>query len=612
VSVEGVVTAQPGRLGTPALIAIEDDTAGIVVRLPDDAPRPSLGARVAATGVLADPYGQLEVRGLTSLAIVGTNALPTPRTVTGAGLGESTEARLVTVSGTVDGRPVKSTSGDLAVVITTANGSARILADASAGLSATFVAKGDVVRITGVAGQHASRKGALDGYRVWIRGGADVVRTSAAPTSSPSPSASGRGSGAPPPQRTIAAAIAAGSGDVTIVGGVTAPAALLDATHRRIVIQDGTAAVEVLLPASATPPAVGRRVRITGEVGKAYGAPRVRAADVTIVGADPIAPVELRARPTAAHEWRLVKVRGDIAEVHRSGDRWTAELLVGGVRVLVVGLPGAGIASSAVAEGRSATITGIVRRPYPSATDQRFSILPRTARDVTLGGPADDGPAASRPGGSGSAASTTPGGAPTGGTLDANLVDLPSRIGTEVRVGGLVQTVEPDGFQLDDGTAVARIRLTAGAAELAGSILVGDALNAIGRVVRDGATDEVRLDVDDPAAIVLAGDLGDGLPADADTTDPAGGTTEPDASTAPSAAPIALGGTLTDAALPEMSALGIVLVSIASLAVTVLRRRRMQRRLAARIGARLAAIAAGHDAGDAPRTATAGGGALAE
>jgi hypothetical protein len=57
-----------------------------------------------------------------------------------------------------------------------------------------------------------------------------------------------------------------------------------------------------------------------------------------------------------------------------------------------------------------------------------------------------------------------------------------------------------------------------------------------------------------------------------------------------------------------MSALGIVLISIASLAVTVLRRRRMQRRLTARIAARLAALAAGPDSPDHPLPASAGGG----
>jgi hypothetical protein len=606
VTVSGVVTAPPGRLGTPALIPIDDGSGAIVVRMPADGPRPSLGDRILAAGTLADPYGQLEVRGLTTFLVIGTGAVPAATSVTGVDLGESTEARLVTLAGTVEGRPVKSTSGDLAIVVTTANGSARVLADASAGLSATFVAKGDQVRITGVAGQHASRKGALDGYRVWIRGSGDVARTTSAPTASPGPSSSPADASQPPTARTIAAAILAGSGSVTITATVTAPAALLDATRRRIVVQDASAAVEVLLPAAMTPPGVGRRVRIAGEVGRAYGAPRIRAASLATLGMDPVAALELRAAPTAAVEWRLVRIRGEVVEVHRSGDRWTAELLASGVRTLVVGLPGAGIPSSGLVEGRTATIVGIVRRPYPSATDQRFAIVPRTARDVTLGGPADDA-SAGRGGasatGNGAGAAAPSGRDPVAGPLDANLVDLPGRVGNQVRVGGLVETTQSDGFRLDDGTAVARVRLVGAATDLAGSIVVGDALNATGRVVRDPTSGEVLVEVDDPGGIVLAGDLGGPDPAADQAT--AAAASDPAACADPGG--VTLGGALSGPALPEVSAIGLILISIASLAVSVLRRRRMQRRLAARIATRLAAITPGPDGAGPTRTRTAHG-----
>src|SRR5204863_5701849 len=106
----------------------------------------------------------------------------------------------------------------------------------------------------------------------------------------------------------------------------------------------------------------------------------------------------------AAHEWRLVRVQGDLLDVHRSGDRWTAELSVDGIRVPIAGLAGAAVPSGALIAGRTATIVGIVRRPYPSASDRRFAIVPRSSRDVTLGGPSDDG-TASGAGGSGSTGS---------------------------------------------------------------------------------------------------------------------------------------------------------------------------------------------------------------
>jgi uncharacterized protein YdeI (BOF family) len=62
VSVAGIVTAQAGRLGAPPLIAIQDSSGGIVVRLPDGVASPTRGSRLEVRGPLADPYGQLEVR----------------------------------------------------------------------------------------------------------------------------------------------------------------------------------------------------------------------------------------------------------------------------------------------------------------------------------------------------------------------------------------------------------------------------------------------------------------------------------------------------------------------------------------------------------------------
>ena len=53
VMVRGTVTAESGRLGTPPLIAIQDATGGIAVKLPDDASRPARGAVVEVRGVLA-------------------------------------------------------------------------------------------------------------------------------------------------------------------------------------------------------------------------------------------------------------------------------------------------------------------------------------------------------------------------------------------------------------------------------------------------------------------------------------------------------------------------------------------------------------------------------
>ncbi|HEX2756016.1 MAG TPA: OB-fold nucleic acid binding domain-containing protein [Candidatus Limnocylindrales bacterium] len=608
VTVGGVVTAGAGRLGTPALIAIQDSTAGIVVRLADTTPRPSVGTWIELTGTLADPYGQLELRAIAGVRNVGPAALPAPAAVDGATLVEGVEGRLVSVEGVAQGRPVKSTSGDLTFVVTTAHGPVRIAADASAGLSTSSVATGDRLRLTGVAGQRASHKDALDGYRIWIRGTSDIVRLgspSPSTTPSPSPTSTAGHSTTSDTIRTIAAAILAGSGTLTIEGSVTTSASLLDATNRRLIVQDRTAAIEVLLPAGEGAPPIGTRIRVNGEVGRAYGAPRIRAATIRRLGTAVVSPLELRVAPGAAHEWRLVRVRGDVVEIHRSGDRWTAELLVGGTRVPIVGLAGAAIPSAALGAGRTATVVGIVRRPYPSASDRRFAIMPRSSRDLTVGAAADDGSAAAGSAGPGSSGAGATGagstgvtgpdagsGSAAGGPRDIDLAALAAHVGETVRVGGLVQSVDGDGFRLDDGTAIASVRLRAAAVDIAGSVLVGDALSATGRVELAPSGGAAIVAVEDPAGIALVGDLGA-----VDPTDSTGAGTD-EALTGPSAAsdgPVAepasrITAGLADPAIPEVGALGIVLVALASLTLTMLRRRRSRRRMAARIADRLAAI----------------------
>ena len=69
-----------------------------------------------------------------------------------------------------------------------------------------------------------------------------------------------------------------------------------------------------------------------------------------------------------------------ITRVERDGDAWRAEASLGAAGTLpIVGLARSGIPADALEEGRNATITGIVKRAHPSATDQRFGIAPREA-----------------------------------------------------------------------------------------------------------------------------------------------------------------------------------------------------------------------------------------
>ncbi len=367
---------------------------------------------------------------------------------------------------------------------------------------------------------------------------------------------------------------------------------LLDSTGRRIVIEDRTAGVEILIPVDSRAPAVGTRVRIFGTMGRAYDAPRIKAEriDVVAVGGRPLA-LDLQRAPTAAHEWRLVRVSGTVAEVKKLGDRWRAELTVGADRVVVSGLAGARIPATALVEGRTATVIGIVRRPYPGATDRRWSIAPRSPADVAIasgGGAGAPRDGSEQSGGQGAATTTSvASGASAASTPNVDLIDLAAHVGQIVRVGGLVTELVPDGFLLDDGTAIGRVVLAGDAAEYLPLLEPGDALNATGRVegdagrvsgrrrrpgrARSGWRSHARCDRDRPAPRArrtrwnrrARGQVGR----------LAGGLLGPDA---PGAAGV----------------VGITLISAASLAVTVLRRQRARRRLAARVAARVASLAA--------------------
>jgi hypothetical protein len=283
-------------------------------------------------------------------------------------------------------------------------------------------------------------------------------------------------------------------------------------------------------------------------------------------------------------------VKGTVDGVHKLGDRWRAELRLGTTLVVVVGQAGAGIPVDTIPEGRAATITGIVRRPYPTASDQRYTILPRFPADVRVSGSGAAGePAPSAAGSGGGAAGATGAGGAAGSPTplppgrDIDLAELAAAAGEQVRVGGLVTELEPTGVRIDDGTATALVVLENEAADLLPLIEPDDAINASGIV--ESVDGELAVVVRDAAGIALA--------ADPTAHNPAGPGGDPAAGTS------ALPGDATEAGfadapggLPGAAGIGtLVAISALSLAVAGLRRWQARRRLGARVTARLAAIA---------------------
>jgi len=396
---------------------------------------------------------------------------------------------------------------------------------------------------------------------------------------------------------------------------VTATTNLLDASGRRIVVQDATGAVEVLLPAGFAAPTVGSRIRVAGKMSMAYGSPRLRAIGVDRLAAGfAIAPLRLFAAPTSAHLWRLVTVTGRIDDVRKLGDRWRTELIVGVARIPIVGQPGAGIPVEKVVEGRTASVTGIVRAAYPSAADKRAAVLPRSLSDIRIGpgagGTAGTASTAPGPRASGSAGSgrTATGRASPGDVADAptipdvDLDGLAQAEGRLVRVGGLVVDLGPDRFRIDDGTAVGTIVLTGAALDLLVLIEPGDAVNLKGSVERTEGGWVVA--TADPAALARIGDPVAAAP----VTPLAGGSPAP----APSPSPGPTGSiSLAGFQLPGTGAAGmagagtLIALTLGSLAVTLLiRRQRAGREFSSRVATRLAAIGATGPAVAAPGPST--------
>ncbi|MGH2407558.1 MAG: lamin tail domain-containing protein [Candidatus Limnocylindrales bacterium] len=571
VRVRGTVTAAPGRFIDARTLAIQDATAGILVRL--DVARSGLdlvaGEVIVIEGRLATLYDALEIRlddgGYLERA--GLATIPTPLDLPLASLGEASEGRLVRVVGRIVDVAL-STTGTTTLLLEDASGRNKVVAYAGAGPLPAGLIRGAAIEATGIAGQHSTASGRGDGYRVWVRDGSDL-RLIASPGPTPTPT-----NPPAPALTTIHDAVAHAGSKVLVEGVVTSPAGLLDVDERRLVIQDASGGVLLRLVDGDPAPAVGDKIRVSGSVGPYYGAPQL-AASVAVERLDrpgQPSPYGLARAPiSSALEWRLVVASGRLVQVRRFGDAWTAELqLAGGDKLPLVGLARAGIATTSLVEGRTATVTGIVRRPYPTAKDRRLAIVPRGSADLSLGPLRNGVPVGTTPGVATNTGQARDGIAP----LDVELGTLGSEVGRVVRVGGLVAAIAGLTVTIDDGSARATVRLPGSARQLAQELAIGDPLNVIGLVAALGSGWQVV--VAEPTDVWRIGRLE--VPSFASPSATNGPTM---ASPQPAdAAPAAI------AALSLSGGLGLLGAGLA-----LVRRRRIERLFSERLDRRLASIA---------------------
>ena len=501
VHVSGAVTAGPGLVGDDAVFVMADETAGVFVRVavPPEWARP--GREVEVVGTLAAPYGQLEIRNVSRITPDVLVDEPQPTRVELAAVGESTEGSLVSVRGTVES--VATDGGHLSLTVGDDETSVRVFADPLSGVTRADVAVGDVVAVAGIVGQRATATGRLDGYRVWLRGRADLavrapiepdpspVGTAPPPTASPSSSAG--------PARDLAAALGTRGRAVDVEAVVTATAGLFEIDGPTIVVDDGTASVAVVLPSGLAAPAAGAEVHLLGKVGRWEGGPTVRATSVQTIGqAQQPAPTQISVAPSADLEWRLVRVYGRIDHVTRAGARWRADMLVNGHPVAVIGEPIVGSLTSD-AEGRMATVTGIVRRSTSDSSS--FQLLPRSSADIRLG------PALAV---KGAGAASGSGGTPTAVSTVIDTVDsiplseLGAHVGARATIAGLVTGVESGVATVEDGTGSARVGGSAAAAQI-DMLEPGDAIEVTGMISVDELGPLLLADAE--SVVVLPGQL---------------------------------------------------------------------------------------------------------
>jgi hypothetical protein len=573
VHIAGIVTAGPGVLGSDVLIAVQDETAGIFVRLAAASKDLPIGRAVELDGTLASPYGQLEIRNLGALIIGGDEWEPGAPRMDLAGIGESAEGSLVSVVGTVTS--VTQEDGRITVAVGDGTNTVHVLADPAVGLAKTEVTRGDAVAAVGIVGQRASATGKLDGYRLWLRRRTDLLTTVPGQTAAPS---SAHGTTAPGSTASatgdLAGALQTRGAAVDVEATVTATAGLLDLSGPTIVVDDGATAVAVILPASATTPPVGTRVHVTGKVGRWETGPTVLASAVVSLGqTQAVSPRTVTSALDASLEWRLIRVCGRVDRYVRAGARWRLDIAVGRDEVSILGEPAAAIDVTKSAVGRLVVATGIVRRSSSDASV--LQLLPRAPDDLRLE-PGTSALGVVDP--AGAAASSVGDGTTVAGTGPVPIAALDSYLSRTVTVAGLVTDTTPAAATISDGTGSLRLTGEAAAEEIA-LLEPGDAIEATGVVSRD---EEGLVMEPDPASLVS-------LPGGASTTAAVGaGSTSPMSGASPGTTsraalgPISARQTSPRVPLPDGLAIAALLTAIVVLglvcagAFAVARRRRRQ------------------------------------
>ena len=473
VTVEGIVSAEAGRIGLPPQIAIQDATGGLVVKLPDGAPRP--GARRRGPG---DREARRSVRPARASAghrrrrgrSTGSEALPDPLPGSAASLGEATEARLVVLEGTLEAPPARETSGDLVLRLVDDAGMAfRARATRAAGIEPTARADRRPAAAHGHRGPARLAQGRARRVPALApRRGRPGRRCRTPPRARPR--ALPRRPRRRPPDaavRPIAAVLRLAEGSVRVDGGRDdpghAPRRLGPPPDRPGCLGErSSSCCRSARRPRAREPACRSTARSAPPTGRPASGPRPCASSgVAAVPAPRRASARAGIRATRASSSGSRAASSTCSASATAGGRRCGR---SGGTIVVAGLAGAGI--PAADDGRGRRGRRGRRRPSPASRRDGSPLrrgAPRGRRRPRDAG-ADGGrrtrrgrqpaarpvptPPAGRPGtGLGSRRCS-----PTGPSTPT-WRPCPDRAGVRVRVGGIVVAVDGDRVLVDDGTA---------------------------------------------------------------------------------------------------------------------------------------------------------------
>lgn len=159
VTIDGVVTVPSGAFSSSTFdqgFAIQDRTGGIYVSVPDNNGF-TLRRQVRVTGRLADTVlpGLLVLVDVTDIKAHGSGPKVQPATVATGAVGEATEGRLVTITGTITQPVVNDLPFGFIIFVNDGSGEVHSFVCASTGIDVSGLSPGQTVEITGFSGEFA-------------------------------------------------------------------------------------------------------------------------------------------------------------------------------------------------------------------------------------------------------------------------------------------------------------------------------------------------------------------------------------------------------------------------------------------------------------------------